>query len=178
MRPSDRAGMRMDGSATVAEALLPAVEQLRAAGIRVIIQDSCQGYRGLPAAALPLLRLAFRSLLDNAREAVAARPNGEVRVAATMAEGLMRIRFCDTGGGIPRGEFRQIFEPFYTTKPGHLGLGLPLCQAIVSALGGTVFVASTGENGSEVVVELPCLCRRPHGRLSGRSRPQGEAARA
>jgi len=161
----------------LAEVLCPVVEEIEAQGARVVVQGTCRTYSGLGAEVVPLLRQAFREILDNAREAILGLSAGEIRIAATMAGGLLRIRFRDTGGGMPCGDVDQIFAPFFTTKPGHLGLGLPLCQALLRALGGTVSVASTGERGTEVVVELPCLC----GKRSGAPRrpcPRRETAKA
>ena len=161
------------GRTRLAEILCPVVEEIEAQGARVVIGGDCQTYGGLSAAVVPLLRQAFREILDNAREAIENRPAGEIRIAAARVGGLLRIQFRDTGVGMPHGVEEQAFAPFFTTKPGHLGLGLPLCQAALRALGGTVSVASTGERGTEVVVELPCLCGAPRRRCA-----QRETARA
>jgi signal transduction histidine kinase len=149
------------GETTLAAALCPVVQELQTQGVRVAVQGMCETFGTLGAANAALLRQAFREILDNARDAIADRPAGEIRIAVARVGGVLRVRFRDTGGGMPRAGGADIFAPFFTTKPGHLGLGLALCQAALRALGGTVAVASTGERGTELVVEVPCLCGAP-----------------
>ena len=60
----------------------------------------------------------------------------------------------DTGGGIPADELYRIFEPFYTTKPRGLGLGLVNVKNIVEAHGGTVRVESEVGVGTTFFVRL------------------------
>jgi signal transduction histidine kinase len=53
-----------------------------------------------------------------------------------------------------------VFEPFYTTKPDGMGLGLPICQMIATAHDGSVTVERRPERGSMVFFTLPTLARR------------------
>ncbi len=53
----------------------------------------------------------------------------------------------DNGVGLSEDELPQIFEPFYTTKPGGMGLGLAICQAIVTAHGGELTAERNGDRG-------------------------------
>jgi len=68
---------------------------------------------------------------------------------------LLEIR--DTGCGIEPRIRGRIFEPFFTTKPAGtgIGLGLSVCQGIVSSLGGEITVESTSGKGSVFRVVLP-----------------------
>ena len=50
------------------------------------------------------------------------------------------MRFRDTGAGIPPGELKNLFIPFYTTKEKGTGLGLPISQRIIENHGGTIEV--------------------------------------
>jgi len=63
----------------------------------------------------------------------------------------------DTGCGIAPQDLGSVFVPFYTTKPPGigLGLGLPICQAIVDGAGGRIDVESQEGEGSRFVVRLP-----------------------
>lgn len=56
------------------------------------------------------------------------------------------VSVSDTGTGIPEGEAARLFEPFFTTRTGGLGLGLAIAQNIVAAHGGTIS-ASNNEQG-------------------------------
>ena len=49
----------------------------------------------------------------------------------------------------------HLFEPFYSTKPAGMGLGLPLCQTLVERFGGSIEAANTPEGGARFVVTLP-----------------------
>lgn len=69
----------------------------------------------------------------------------------------VEIIFEDTGKGLSPQELDQIFEPFYSTKPGAkgMGLGLSICQKILDRYGGRLAVASQEGEGTKVSVILP-----------------------
>ncbi len=66
----------------------------------------------------------------------------------------------DSGAGIPAEDQKKIFRPFYTTKSSGTGLGLSLCQKIVSAHGGRIGVHRENEQ-TVFRVELPRLQAEP-----------------
>lgn len=102
----------------------------------------------------------FVHLLSNAAQAV---PDGdaerhEVRVVTcTDAGGRAVVEVCDTGPGIPRAVLDRMFDPFFTTKPAGVGsgLGLPLCHAIISRLGGRISAVNRPEGGAVFRVSVP-----------------------
>jgi two-component system sensor histidine kinase HydH len=67
------------------------------------------------------------------------------------------IRFRDSGVGIPREKLKNLFIPFFTTKPKGTGLGLAISQRIVAHHGGTIEVRSAPGKGSTFSVFLPAL---------------------
>lgn len=67
----------------------------------------------------------------------------------------LRVVVRDTGCGLGADEVARIFQPFYTTRPGGTGLGLPLVRRIVEAHGGHVHVVSAPGRGTSVVIDLP-----------------------
>jgi PAS domain S-box-containing protein len=65
-------------------------------------------------------------------------------IDAKLNGGAMTIAVGDTGDGVKQEHLDKIFEPFYTTKPDGMGLGLSICRSIVEAHGGKLW-ASRGD---------------------------------
>lgn len=104
------------------------------------------------------LQQAMLNLLQNAIEAVGAQTEGArvVTVSARAIDGhAVRIVMRDTGPGLPAGAEEMIFEPFYTTKTGGMGMGLSIVRSIVSAHGGTVHATSSQPRGAVFELTLP-----------------------
>lgn len=68
------------------------------------------------------------------------------------------IRFIvqDRGSGMSQDSIDHAFEPFFTTKAKGTGLGLSICRRIVEAHGGTIQLKSKIDEGTTVIIELPC----------------------
>jgi CheY-like chemotaxis protein len=105
------------------------------------------------------LTQVFVNLLVNAAHAI---PEGdadrhEIRVVLRPGPGGVHIEVHDTGAGIARDVLPRIFDPFFTTKAvgGGTGLGLSVCHAIVTALGGRIELESTPGQGTTARVVLP-----------------------
>jgi heavy metal sensor kinase len=109
------------------------------------------------------LRQILNNLLDNAIKFTP--PDG--RVAVSVQRDRTRPEVCltvtDTGIGIPPEAMPRLFDRFFQVDPSRhradgqrgSGLGLPICQAIVSAHGGTIAIESSPEGGTAVEVRLP-----------------------
>jgi signal transduction histidine kinase len=80
----------------------------------------------------------------------------QLRVRSTRngASGVA-ISVEDSGTGILPEHMSRIFEPFFSTKPRGVGLGLAICRAIVDAHGGKISLTSGSGGGSEFRVVLP-----------------------
>lgn len=92
------------------------------------------------------IELVLRNLIANAFEAIANLPKGEkgVTVSAQAVEGgQILFRVTDTGPGLSLSARKLLFEPFSTTKPMGMGLGLAISQAIAEAHGGSLSAART-----------------------------------
>src|SRR4029079_17087237 len=71
------------------------------------------------------------------------------------AAAFLEVRFRDTGVGIPPGDIKNLFIPFFTTKEKGTGLGLPISQRIIENHGGTIEVRSQPGEGAAFTVLLP-----------------------
>jgi C4-dicarboxylate-specific signal transduction histidine kinase len=106
-----------------------------------------------------LLEQVLLSLLLNARDVLATRPDGaprRIRIAASPeAEGRVRLTVADTGGGIAPEVVDRVFEPFVTTKGPDkgTGLGLSICYGLVSDMGGSIEAHNEAE-GAVITVTL------------------------
>ena len=99
------------------------------------------------------------NLLLNARDAVAGRPDPRISVKTRLSPDQtgVEIVVCDNGEGIAPELHALVFDPFFTTKPPGegTGLGLHICQQIVSKSGGRISVQSNYNEGACFVVFLP-----------------------
>ena len=99
-----------------------------------------------------LLAQALSNLVRNALEAT---DRGEIRVSAAGRKKSVVIRVEDTGMGLPPEDLDRIFEPFHSSKPSGLGVGLFLVRNIVQAHGGTIAASPRPGGGSVFTIELP-----------------------
>ena len=70
---------------------------------------------------------------------------------------MVLVDVVDSGVGIPPDSLQSIFEPFITTKKMGLGMGLSLCQSIVSAHDGRIWAENNPEGGAMFHVALPAI---------------------
>lgn len=108
------------------------------------------------------LRLAIVNLIVNARHAVEAQSapatadaGPRVFLSTRLAGERVAIVIADTGAGIDASDLARVFDPYFTTKRGGTGLGLPIAKNIIEGLGGTLAVASAAGRGTEIRIELP-----------------------
>lgn len=100
-----------------------------------------------------LMERVFYNLLLNAAQATA--PGGAVTVKARSLAGAAEISVIDRGVGIQPDQMKSIFNPFFTTKPDGVGLGLAIVAKIVDEHGGKIAVESEPGKGSLFRVLLP-----------------------
>jgi signal transduction histidine kinase len=107
-----------------------------------------------------LLKRILQNLLRNALRHTPKGTNVTVRVGTEEA-GRIHISVIDEGPGIPRELQPRLFEPFgaaalrSTGLRVDSGLGLPACQIMAKALGGSIQVESDGKRASVFTVHLP-----------------------
>ncbi len=108
------------------------------------------------------LAQAVFNLVQNAGEAMAHQPSGNVRVtaeAAISAAGLpvVKVLVFDDGPGMPAEVVARCFEPYFSTKGRAIatGMGLGMVRGIVESVGGTVAVSSALGEGTTFTLTLP-----------------------
>ena len=101
------------------------------------------------------LNQVFLNLLMNACDVLEA--GGRITIRTRPTPDGVRLRFEDSGPGIPQDVASRIFDPFFTTKEvgKGTGLGLSLSHGIIERHGGTMEVESTPGEGTRFVIELP-----------------------
>jgi two-component system, NtrC family, sensor histidine kinase HydH len=100
-----------------------------------------------------LMERVMYNLLLNAAQA--SPPQGTVTVKTRQLNGTVEIDVIDRGPGIERKHLESIFNPFFTTKAGGVGLGLAIVSKIVDEHGGKITVESEPGEGSVFRVYLP-----------------------
>ena len=100
------------------------------------------------------LEQVFLNIILNARDAMPG--GGRLTIETYAGEGVIHIRFADTGTGIEEENLIRIFEPYFTTKEDRgTGLGLAICQRIVTQHGGRISVSSRLGEGAIFIIHLP-----------------------
>ncbi|MFL5149957.1 MAG: sensor histidine kinase [Microvirga sp.] len=97
------------------------------------------------------------NLLVNAIEALSRAPpeNRVLRIAAGAQGGTAVVEIEDSGDGVDPAKADKIFEPFVTSKPSGMGLGLAICRTIVDRHGGKLAIAPGHPRGTIVRLALP-----------------------
>lgn len=105
-----------------------------------------------------LLRQVLANLVSNASDAAVSRVDVNTRLISRDGMSYWQLEVADDGLGIDASALPRIFEPFFSTKSGHHGLGLSAVHGIVRRLGGDVEVDTRGAGparGSRFRVRLP-----------------------
>ena len=83
---------------------------------------------------------------------------GQLIVATNIVDSdnaFVEISVVDTGPGIAANDAEQLFQPFFTTKPEGVGLGLTMSRKIVEKHGGNLTLLNRSEGGTRARVILP-----------------------
>jgi signal transduction histidine kinase len=114
----------------------------------------------LPAVAADRVQLqqVMLNLVINAMQAMSGVADGprdlHVSTAAAAPDG-MRIAVRDSGPGLGTDDRERLFEPFYTTKPNGMGMGLSICRSIIEAHGGRLWAVPNQPRGAVFQFTLP-----------------------
>jgi signal transduction histidine kinase len=103
------------------------------------------------------LQQVLLNLVMNAWEAMSAVDSRRLVVRTRRLDGLVEVSVDDSGPGFTAEHYQRMFEPFYTTKPQGLGLGLSISRAIIRAHGGQLLGVTYPGGGASFRVLMPAL---------------------
>jgi two-component system sensor kinase FixL len=95
------------------------------------------------------------NLMRNAVEAMAGSPRRDLLLSTAAADGMAIVNVADTGPGIDAEMAAQLFQPFVTTKPQGMGVGLSISRTIVEAHGGRIWTEPNPGGGTIFRFTLP-----------------------
>ena len=98
-------------------------------------------------------RQVILNLLRNSAQALPE--GGKIEVLTKPVEDKIILQISDSGIGMDEQTKKKLFTPFFTTKEGGTGLGLPTVKKIVDTHGGDIAVESEKGKGTKVTVSLP-----------------------
>jgi len=100
------------------------------------------------------------ALIDNSLKAIQPKL-GKINVSASQLENIVTVSVHDNGCGIPKEELDKVFSKFYqvdmsnTREKGGVGLGLSICQKIIDAHDGKIWIESELDKGTTINFTLP-----------------------
>jgi C4-dicarboxylate-specific signal transduction histidine kinase len=104
------------------------------------------------------LQQVVLNLIQNAVEAMGSVEEGKrelsIRTEQDRARGVF-VAVRDSGPGIDPAHLERVFQAFYTTKSGGVGMGLAICQSIIDAHGGRLWVDANEPRGAIFQFTLP-----------------------
>jgi signal transduction histidine kinase len=143
-----------DVVAAAREANLLVERELRNCGAVVNLQAELE----LPAVKGDVIQIqqVFTNLLLNAAQAMAGQAGAKVITLSFKADGQsIQVEIADTGPGIDRKQLERVFDPFYTTRPDGIGMGLAICRNCIDAQAGNIWATSGPNHGATIHFTLP-----------------------
>lgn len=103
------------------------------------------------------LQQVLLNLLLNGADAMRTTVVEERKLTVRTETDAIHVRLCviDHGVGIPPDDLKRVFDAFWTTKVGGMGMGLALCESIVAAHRGSIAAANNADGGATFCVTLP-----------------------
>ncbi len=141
--------------AAVGNALYLLEPELQRLAVKPAVNSAAVSVLAEPVA----LEQIIHNLLINALQALAQVPVGERKLILAMTaanhKGVLTVR--DSGPGIAADVLPRLFEPFFTTREGGLGLGLSLCESLAAGMGGALTAAAHMPRGAAFTLQLPLV---------------------
>ena len=122
------------------------------------VQKRYTAYRNQVVCNPVQLQQVVMNLVDNAVDAMKNVPRRERRLSIGIVDGEdedVEVSVADAGSGVPADIADRIFEPFFSTKPSGMGMGLMFCSTVVEAHGGRLRVTPNHPKGAVFSFTLP-----------------------
>src|ERR1700674_2542465 len=153
-QPPHREGV--DINEPIREVVALAQQELRRNGValRTVLADGLPRVHGDKVQ----LQQVLLNLLVNGIEAMSGAAGGprELVVGSARDEASgVRVTVRDNGVGLDAASTDRLFDPFYTTKPGGMGMGLAISRSIIESHGGRIWVSSNTPRGAVFEFTLP-----------------------
>ena len=104
-----------------------------------------------------LLRTMLKLLIENAVESFAGGTGTLTVVSAAAPRNWLIVELRDSGCGMSQEVLEHAIEPFFSTKPGHLGLGLTIARGIWRRHRGTLTLESLPAKGTTIRLSVPSI---------------------
>ncbi|HEX5703569.1 MAG TPA: PAS domain S-box protein [Pyrinomonadaceae bacterium] len=103
------------------------------------------------------LQQVVLNLVMNGCDAIASGPAADRKliIRTEMNNGGICLSVADRGVGLAPDNLEKVFEPFFSTKPHGMGLGLSVCRTIIDAHGGKLWAANNTERGTTFYFTIP-----------------------
>ncbi|HEY4139818.1 MAG TPA: PAS domain S-box protein [Pseudolabrys sp.] len=152
--PSRKEGLEID------EAILEVIELTRGEAAKNEITVRTEFLADLPVIQGDRVQLqqVILNLIVNAVEAMSGTSSGprELKISTRKSDSKdVLVTVQDTGPGLVPAASDHLFDPFYTTKPNGLGLGLSICHSIIEEHGGRLWATETVPHGASFNFTLP-----------------------
>ena len=143
------------------DAILEVIALTRAEAANNSVSVRTQFAEGLPRVQGDRVQLqqVMLNLIVNAIQAMSGIGEGarelQISIEAVPSEGGVRVGVRDAGPGLNPESFSHLFEPFYTTKPEGMGMGLSICRSIIEAHGGRLWAIPCEPQGALFQFTVP-----------------------
>ncbi|SHN80502.1 His Kinase A (phospho-acceptor) domain-containing protein [Bradyrhizobium erythrophlei] len=107
------------------------------------------------------LQQVILNLVVNGIDAMMDTPaeNRVISIRTSRVEGFAELSVSDLGPGIPEDKLKEIFEPFFTSKPEGMGMGLSIASTIIAAHRGLIQAKNRDHGGASFEIKLPLVRR-------------------
>ena len=120
---------------------------------------------GITTEALPVLgdriqlQQVILNLIMNGIDAMKDTPSEYriISIRTSRAENFAELSVSDRGPGIPEDKSKEVFEPFYTSKPEGMGMGLSIARTIIEAHNGLIWAENRDHGGASFRISLPLV---------------------
>ncbi|BAK65750.1 two-component system sensor histidine kinase [Sphingobium sp. SYK-6] len=143
-----------DMARLVHDAIILIDRELRTHGISTHV-DAHDGLPPVMADAVNIQQVLVNLMMNAAQAMEGVDGAKDLTIAIRHEEDRLHIEVRDRGIGIDRASLETIFDPFYSSRPDGMGMGLAICRTCISAHGGRIWAESSLGEGSTFHFDLP-----------------------